>query len=217
MILALTLWAASALGADRLIVASKKIDTAEGALLGNVIAVLLESQGLGVENKIQLGPIGSSARRLWLDRSISTRKYTGNGALFFTIETDPGMEGCALGFDKVKALDLYEDQPGLAPTGPGEQYVDHRRAEGTGGRAVAQDLGGSGALYSERGEVQAGSFRRVRQSPAALPAFQSAYGFRLTQDQLLILSGGDTAATIRAAADARGERGDGLWHRRRAR
>jgi osmoprotectant transport system substrate-binding protein len=34
-----------------------------------------------------------------------------------------------------------------------------------------------------------------------LPGFQEAYGFELSQDQLLVLSGGNTAATIRAAAD----------------
>src|SRR5690606_4381464 len=36
---------------------------------------------------------------------------------------------------------------------------------------------------------------------AALPAFQSAYGFELAADQLITLSGGDTAATIAAAAN----------------
>jgi osmoprotectant transport system substrate-binding protein len=35
----------------------------------------------------------------------------------------------------------------------------------------------------------------------ALPAFQTAYGFRLKPDQLLTLAGGDTSATIRAAAE----------------
>ena len=38
-------------------------------------------------------------------------------------------------------------------------------------------------------------------SAAALPAFQSAYGFKLASDQLVILSGGDTAATIKAAGE----------------
>ncbi|MDX1818742.1 MAG: glycine betaine ABC transporter substrate-binding protein, partial [Marinobacter sp.] len=38
------------------------------------------------------------------------------------------------------------------------------------------------------------------ESPSALPAFQKAYGFKLDSDQLLILSGGNTAATLRAAA-----------------
>jgi osmoprotectant transport system substrate-binding protein len=35
----------------------------------------------------------------------------------------------------------------------------------------------------------------------ALPAFQSAYGFKLKQDQLLTLAGGDTSVTIKAAAE----------------
>ena len=38
-------------------------------------------------------------------------------------------------------------------------------------------------------------------SAAALPAFQTAYGFTLKPDQLITLSGGDTAATIAAAAN----------------
>ena len=38
------------------------------------------------------------------------------------------------------------------------------------------------------------------ESASALPAFQEAYGFKLGSDQLLILSGGNTAATLRAAA-----------------
>jgi osmoprotectant transport system substrate-binding protein len=37
-------------------------------------------------------------------------------------------------------------------------------------------------------------------SPAALPKFQEVYGFTLSPDQLVVLSGGDTAATIAAAA-----------------
>jgi osmoprotectant transport system substrate-binding protein len=39
------------------------------------------------------------------------------------------------------------------------------------------------------------------ESPAALPAFQQAYGFKLNADQLLVLSGGDTSATEKAAAE----------------
>jgi osmoprotectant transport system substrate-binding protein len=38
-------------------------------------------------------------------------------------------------------------------------------------------------------------------SAAALPAFQTTYGFKLKPDQLITLSGGDTAATIGAAAN----------------
>ena len=37
--------------------------------------------------------------------------------------------------------------------------------------------------------------------PDAMPAFEKAYGFKLSKDQLLILSGGNTAQTEKAAAE----------------
>ena len=39
------------------------------------------------------------------------------------------------------------------------------------------------------------------ESNAGLPAFEASYGFRLEANQLLVLSGGETSATIKAAAD----------------
>ena len=39
------------------------------------------------------------------------------------------------------------------------------------------------------------------QSPAALPAFETTYGFKLRDEQLLVLAGGETSAMLRAAAE----------------
>jgi osmoprotectant transport system substrate-binding protein len=39
------------------------------------------------------------------------------------------------------------------------------------------------------------------ESAAGLPAFERSYGFRLDARQLLVLSGGETSATMKAAAD----------------
>jgi osmoprotectant transport system substrate-binding protein len=51
------------------------------------------------------------------------------------------------------------------------------------------------------GEVKLAASAEFVESPAALPSFQSTYGFKLKQDQIVTLAGGDTAATIRAAAE----------------
>ncbi len=51
------------------------------------------------------------------------------------------------------------------------------------------------------GTVKIAASAEFVESPAALPAFESAYGFKLDQSQLLVLAGGDTAATERAAAE----------------
>ena len=198
--LAFVLSAAPALAADKVVVASK-IDT-EGALLGNVIALLLESQGLAVENKIQLGPDQDRPRRDCgrTDRHLS--RIHGQRRPLFHYRNGPGVEGSrAPGTRRCKALDLEKNNLiWLAPA----------PANNTWSIAVRKDLAEEQSLktledlaryVSEGGRFKLAASAEFVESPAALPAFQSAYGFKLTQDQLLTLSGGDTAATIRAAAE----------------
>jgi osmoprotectant transport system substrate-binding protein len=58
-----------------------------------------------------------------------------------------------------------------------------------------------GKWVSAGGQFKLAASAEFVERPDALPAFQAAYGFKLTQDQLLVLAGGDTAVTIKAAAE----------------
>ena len=58
-----------------------------------------------------------------------------------------------------------------------------------------------GKYVSGGGKVVLAASSEFVNSAAALPAFQTAYGFTLKSEQLITLSGGDTAATIAAAAN----------------
>lgn len=51
------------------------------------------------------------------------------------------------------------------------------------------------------GNVKLAASAEFVNSASALPSFEKAYGFKLKPDQLVVLSGGDTAATIKAAAN----------------
>jgi osmoprotectant transport system substrate-binding protein len=51
------------------------------------------------------------------------------------------------------------------------------------------------------GQVKLAASAEFVESPSALPAFEASYGFRLSDRQLLTLSGGNTSATLRAAAE----------------
>jgi osmoprotectant transport system substrate-binding protein len=57
-----------------------------------------------------------------------------------------------------------------------------------------------GAYVANGGEVKLAASAEFVSSPAALPKFQEVYGFTLKPEQLVTLSGGDTSATIAAAA-----------------
>lgn len=52
----------------------------------------------------------------------------------------------------------------------------------------------------EKGEFKLAASAEFIERPDALPAFEKAYDFKLNQQQLLSLAGGDTAVTIKAAA-----------------
>ena len=57
------------------------------------------------------------------------------------------------------------------------------------------------AYLAEGGRFKLAASAEFVESPAALPAFEKTYGFQLKAEQLLTLSGGNTAATLRAAAE----------------
>ena len=58
-----------------------------------------------------------------------------------------------------------------------------------------------GLCYLKQGgEFKLAASAEFIERPDALPAFEKAYGFNLNQNQLLSLAGGDTAVTIKAAA-----------------
>ncbi|GAA5171883.1 glycine betaine ABC transporter substrate-binding protein OsmF [Modicisalibacter zincidurans] len=187
------------MAADPLRVASK-VDT-EGALLGNMLIALLEDAGYPVENKLQLGPT-NIVRTALLEGEIDLYpEYTGNGAFFSNTTDDKAWKDAEAGYRKVRDWDREKN---------GIVWLEPAPANNTWAIAVKQSLAEKNDLSSmadfsqwvnDGGGVKLAASAEFVESQAALPSFQEAYGFTLSQDQLLVLSGGNTAATIRAAAE----------------
>jgi len=182
------------------IVVASKIDT-EGALLGNMIAAVLEARGLKVERKIGLGPTNIVRAALLAGQIDVYPEYTGNGALFFHREADPVWKDAAAGYAEVKRLDHSQNRlVWLDPAPANNTWVIAIRGDlpGFPPRRCLGDL----AVYLARGgRFKLAASAEFVESPAALPAFEATYGFHLQATQLLTLSGGNTAATQRAAAE----------------
>jgi osmoprotectant transport system substrate-binding protein len=182
------------------IVVASKIDT-EGALLGNMIIAVLRAHDLPVENRLQLGPT-TIVRGAILSGQIDIYpEYTGNGAFFFHRETDPVWKDRAKGFAEVARLDHDRNRLVWLASAP---------ANNTWAIAVRGDLARHESLATMAdfarwvragGHVKLAASAEFVESPAALPAFEKTYGFRLSDAQLLTLSGGNTAATLRAVAE----------------
>jgi osmoprotectant transport system substrate-binding protein len=186
--------------AEGRIVVASKIDT-EGALLGNMIVSLLEARGLAVDNKLQLGPTNIVRAAMLAGQIDIYPEYTGNGALFFHLEQDPVWKDWARGADEVATLDREKNHLVWLAAAP---------ANNTWVIAVRRDLAERDGLKTMAdfakylaggGRIKLAASAEFVESPSALPAFEATYGFRLSDAQLLTLSGGNTSATLRAAAE----------------
>jgi osmoprotectant transport system substrate-binding protein len=187
-------------GAETPVVVASKIDT-EGALLGQMIAAVVEAQGLAVERRIGLGPTNIVRAAILAGQIDVYPEYTGNGALFFHREADPAWRDAAKGYALVAALDRAEnDLVWLTPAPADNTWVIAVRPDLTG-LPPHPCVGDLAAYLQHGGRLRLAASAEFVESPAALPAFEAAYGFHLKGDQLLTLSGGNTAATLRAAAE----------------
>lgn len=182
------------------IVVSSKIDT-EGALLGTMIRLVLEDSGFTVNDKVQLGATGVVRKALIAGEIDVYPEYTGNAAYFHDEADSSVWKDAKAGWQRARELDANE----------GLVWLASAPANNTWAIAIRKDLSDANKLFTmsdlgryitSGGKLKLAGSEEFVTSAAALPAFQDVYGFKLRQDQLLVLSGGNTAATEKAAADA---------------
>src|SRR5271170_1500846 len=105
------------------VVVASKIDT-EGALLGNMILSVLAGQGISVRNRLQLGPTNIVRAAILAGQIDIYPEYTGNGALFFRMETDPVWKNRERGYAEIAKLDRAANQlVWLAPAPANNTWV----------------------------------------------------------------------------------------------
>jgi osmoprotectant transport system substrate-binding protein len=212
--LALTLAAWTSLGAERgnnkksrtakegkgQVVVASKIDT-EGALLGQMIIQMLKAKGITAVDRTEFGTT-DVIRKAVINGEIDIYpEYTGNGGFFFE-GTDPAVwKSAQKGYEAVKRLDKEKNDIVWLTPAP---------ANNTWAIAIRMDVAKSGKIktledfagYVARGgKVKLAGSEEFASRPDALPAFEKAYGFSLSKDQLLVFSGGNTAQTEKAAAE----------------
>lgn len=180
-----------------------KIDT-EGSLLAQMIIAMLKHNGFAVEDKSQLGTTDVNRKALLAGEIDVYPEYTGTALTqFFPKDNIPLTlaKNAQASYTTVKTLDAKEN---------GVVWLKQAPADNTWGIAVPKKLADANKLvtladfatYVNGGKPTklVGSAEFVTRSDA-LPAFEKAYGFTLKQNQVVALSGGNTAQTEAAAAN----------------
>ena len=200
LLAALGLLVSSVVQANGPVRVGSKIDT-EGKLLGNIIVLALEANGIKTENKVSLGNTKIVRTALVAGEIDIYPEYTGNGAFMLGAEKSPAWKDLRAGYELAKKMDFEKNKI---------MWLEPANANNTWAIAIRKDLATANQLRSMddlgRYIAKGGTFKlaasaEFMERTDAMPAFQTAYGFKLRADQALVLAGGDTAATIKAAAE----------------
>ncbi|TPK95697.1 MULTISPECIES: ABC transporter substrate-binding protein [unclassified Mesorhizobium] len=186
--------------ANAQVVVSSKIDT-EGGVLGNIIQLVLNANNIKTTDRIQLGATPVVRKAITAGEIDIYPEYTGNAAFFFQKADDPVWKDAAKAYETAKKLDYDANKiVWLSPSPANNTWAIALRKEVADENKLVT-LSDFGKYVAGGGKVVLAASSEFVNSAAALPAFQTTYGFTLKPDQLITLSGGDTAATIAAAAN----------------
>lgn len=198
LVASLSLVTLSHASANDPVVVSSKIDT-EGAVLGELIIQTLERNGIATENRLQLGATNVVRTALTTGEIDIYPEYTGNGAFFFDMADSDVWKDPEQAYQTVREQDAKNGLVWLTPASANNTWAMSIR-EDVASEHNLKTLDDLAAYIADGGDFKFAASAEFVESAQALPAFQEAYGFNLMADQLLVLSGGNTAATMRAAA-----------------
>lgn len=193
--------AAFATAQDNSITVGSKIDT-EGSVLAQIIRLVLEADGFTVEDRSGFGTTSVVREALLAGEIDIYPEYTGSALTFYPdadvaedLSTDPDVL-----YETVKELDAGVGVTDLGRSPANNTWaiaVPQTLAEENGLESLA-DLA---AYISDGGEFKLAASQEFVDRPDALPAFEETYGFDVSDDQLVILAGGNTTQTETAAAN----------------
>jgi osmoprotectant transport system substrate-binding protein len=180
------------------VVVSSKLSS-ESAMIGQMIRLLLKANSVPTVDRTTLGATYVVRKALLAGEIDLYVEYTGNAGFFFNRPADPAWKDLRQGYELGARLDYAANHiVWLTPANASNTWAlairkdvaraNHLRSLSDFARWVS--AGGRVVLACSAEFANAGTLRSL----------EKTYGFALRPDQMIVLAGGDTSATVSAAA-----------------
>jgi osmoprotectant transport system substrate-binding protein len=188
-------WAAASPAA---VVVSSKLSS-ESAMIGQMIRLMLDAHGIPTVDRMTLGATPVVRKALLAGEIDLYTEYTGNAGFFFNVADDPAWKDLHQGYALGARLDYAANRI---------VWLEPANASNAWALAVRRDI-----ALANRLRTMSDFARWVRSGGAVklacsaefanagtLRSLEKTYGFSLRPQQMIVLAGGETSATIGAAA-----------------
>jgi osmoprotectant transport system substrate-binding protein len=168
-------------------------------MLGQMIRLLLNAHGIATVDRTKIGATPVARKALLAGEVDLYVEYTGNAGFFFNRTADPAWKDLQQGYVLGARLDYAANHI---------VWLTPARASNAWALAVRRDVARAHQLVtlSDFGRWVAGGGQVMLACSAefanagTLRSLERTYGFTLRSDQMIVLAGGETSATIGAAA-----------------
>ena len=180
------------------VVVSSKLST-ESAMIGQMIRLLLEARGIPTVDRMTLGATPVVRRALLAGEIDLYVEYTGNAGFFYNRSADRVWKDAAAGYQEGARLDLLSHRIVWLTPAPASNAWALAVREDVARQAGLVTLSDFGRWVRGGGSVVLACSAEFANA-GTLKSLESTYGFHLRPEQKIVLAGGETSATIGAAA-----------------
>jgi osmoprotectant transport system substrate-binding protein len=196
---ALVLAAPGVAPAQAAVVISSKLSS-ESAMIGHMIRLLLDANGIKTVDRMTLAGTPIMRRAIIAGMIDLYVEYTGNAAFFFNVAADPAWKDLEQGYALGARLDYQAHRiVWLTPANASNAWAIAVRTDLARPNQL-RTMTDFGRWVTGGGKVVLACSAEFANS-ATLRSLEKTYGFTLAPEQMIVLAGGDTSATIRAAAE----------------
>src|ERR1700724_4254259 len=164
-------------------------------MIGQMIRMLLAAAGIDTVDRTTLGATYVVRKALLAGQIDLYVEYTGNAGFFFNVASDPAWKDLRRGYERGSRLDYAANRI---------VWLTPAKASNAWALAVRRDVALTNNLktMSDFGRWVAGGGKVVLACSAefanagTLRSLEKTYGFTMHSDQLIVLAGGEAAATI---------------------
>lgn len=180
------------------VVVSSKLSS-ESAMIGQMIRLLLNAGGIQTLDRTTLGATPVVRKALISGEIDIYVEYTGNAGFFFNVASDPAWKDLRKGYARGSKLDYEANRiVWLTPANASNAWALAVRRD-VAGRNKLKTMSDFARWVASGGKVVLACSAEFANA-GTLRSLEKTYGFKMRSDQLIVLAGGETSATIGAAA-----------------
>ncbi len=173
----------------------------EGAILGNMIMIMLRQNGFAMIDKTEFGTPEILRKALENGDVDLVVDYTGSGQYYHTVDNTDVWSKAREGYLMTKKLDKEANKI---------IWLEPAEANNTEGLAVRSEFSQSKNMktiadlakyINENGEIKMIVSSSFAENIKGLRGFEAAYGFKMKGEQLITLASGNTSEMLKALAE----------------